>query len=260
MQTMKISITVFAVLIGAALPAHPQDLASVRHAIEAKYALTTTTADKTDIVTTGTVLIFKKSNFVAVDATKSNLFKNTYKNGRITQNAIKVTKNVWDYVPGHASVGGAERKFVSGEKIWVTAVNVSDKNVVFTLFSDAFGDPRYGGTLTFPFGSGADPNGMIALIAEVFDVQEADNGGRQQTARNNPGFQPAEAATPAPPPIVPPPPPAPDPKTIALGQTTDQVVNAFGQPSKIVKQGAKQDYVYPDMTVTFVAGIVTDVR
>ena len=53
--------------------------------------------------------------------------------------------------------------------------------------------------------------------------------------------------------------PAP-PKTIALGQTTDQVVEILGQPQKIVNLGAKQMYFYPDMKVIFTNGKVTDVQ
>jgi hypothetical protein len=50
------------------------------------------------------------------------------------------------------------------------------------------------------------------------------------------------------------------PKTIALGQTTDQVVGNLGQPQKIVNLGAKQMYFYPDMKVIFINGKVTDVQ
>ena len=54
--------------------------------------------------------------------------------------------------------------------------------------------------------------------------------------------------------------PAAPPKTIALGQTTDQVVGILGQPQKIVNLGAKQMYFYPDMKVIFTNGKVSDVQ
>jgi hypothetical protein len=54
--------------------------------------------------------------------------------------------------------------------------------------------------------------------------------------------------------------PAGPPPTIALGQTTDQVVSAIGQPTRIVDLGAKKIYTYPDMKITFMNGQVSDVQ
>jgi hypothetical protein len=54
--------------------------------------------------------------------------------------------------------------------------------------------------------------------------------------------------------------PAAPPKTIALGQTTDQVVEILGEPQKIVNLGTKQMYFYPHMKVIFANGKVTDVQ
>ena len=60
--------------------------------------------------------------------------------------------------------------------------------------------------------------------------------------------------------IAPPPPPPADPTQIGLGQTVDQVTAALGQPTKIVKAGAKQIYIYKELKVTFVNGKVSDVE
>lgn len=61
--------------------------------------------------------------------------------------------------------------------------------------------------------------------------------------------------------IAPPPPPADaPPPTIALGQTTDQVTAAFGQPLKVAKLGAKTIFYYKDMKVTFTNGRVSNVE
>ena len=49
-------------------------------------------------------------------------------------------------------------------------------------------------------------------------------------------------------------------KTIALGQTKEEVVATLGQPQRLVVLGAKQIYVYSDRKVIFVDGRVTDVR
>ena len=71
---------------------------------------------------------------------------------------------------------------------------------------------------------------------------------------------PIVAAEAPPPPIAPPPPSGGDPKTIAIGQSVDEVTASFGQPEKIIKLSAKLIYVYKDVKVTFVSGKVSDVE
>jgi hypothetical protein len=50
------------------------------------------------------------------------------------------------------------------------------------------------------------------------------------------------------------------PVNIALGQTTDQVTAALGQPKRVIDLGTKKIYVYADMKITFKAGKVSDVQ
>ena len=112
-------------------------------------------------------------------------------------------------------------------------------------------------------------SGVLTAVAEVFDIQQSDNGngggGQQQQQAAPPTRQPT-APTPTataeapPPPIAPPPPPPADPKEIKLGQTPDQVTAAIGQPDKVVNLGAKKIYVYKDMRIIFVGGKVSDVQ
>jgi hypothetical protein len=65
-------------------------------------------------------------------------------------------------------------------------------------------------------------------------------------------------------PVAPPPPPADAlpaaPKTVALGQTKDQVVAILGQPQKVASLGAKEIDYYSDMKVVFIKGKVTDIQ
>jgi hypothetical protein len=49
-------------------------------------------------------------------------------------------------------------------------------------------------------------------------------------------------------------------KTIALGQTMDEVVGILGPPQKKVNLGTKEIYFYPDMKVVFISGKVADVQ
>lgn len=260
----------------------PNSLAAIRQVLVAKYALTTPTAAKDDIVIAGAVLVLKKSGLVTIDVTGHAPHQNVYKNGRITQNAVGHTISRLRHLQGAS--GDADRTFVSGEKIWVTGIDVDESGVIFTLFTDAYNDTRYDATLKFPFQKDSTPttNGVLATVAEVFDIQPPDDSKQQQPVAT--GAQPAPSAPqppqqpsnqPPPPaappptqptggqvmaPIPPPPPPPADPETISLGQAPDQVVKTLGEPVKIVKLGVKQIYYYKDMKITFVNKKVTDVQ
>jgi hypothetical protein len=50
------------------------------------------------------------------------------------------------------------------------------------------------------------------------------------------------------------------PKTIALGQTPEEVVSVLGKPTTIIDLGARKTFVYPNMRILFVDGTVTDVQ
>ena len=65
---------------------------------------------------------------------------------------------------------------------------------------------------------------------------------QQQAAADAPAAAPAET------------------KTIALGQTKDEVVQSFGQPTKVVQLGKKEIDYYTDMKVTFTNNKVTNVE
>jgi len=280
MQTLKTVSFLSIILVGASVMANAQDKAAIQQKLTSQYALTKTTADKSDIVTAGAILVLKKDNLVMVDVTSTNVYQNNYKDGKISQNALgKLSRFHLPGVPGVPAAptsGVAQRTFVAGEKVWVTKIEVKDNGVNVELYSDAINNVRYGAVLNFPF-KGSDQIGDQATksVAEVFDVQPSDdsggNGGQQQAPAGGGQAQqaPAGAAQPqqaeAPPPPIPPPPPPADeppaaPKTISLGQTKDMVVANFGQPGKIAKVGTKEIYYYPDIKVTFVNGKVTDVQ
>ncbi len=246
--------------------------ASIQQALVSQYTLTKATADRSDIVTAGTVLVLKKDGLLMCNTSNASPPQNTYKDGKFSQGMWKVAK-----LPGfgglmaHANTSATvqTRTFVAGEKFWVTNVSVHDDGVVFDLISDPISDVRYYSTLKFPFPKGAYPatDQVASNVAEVLSAQPADDAAASGT---QPASSPAPAAPAAAPPsapmapIAPPPPPAdappPAPKTIALNQTKDQVIANFGQPTKVVKLGTKEIDYYPDMKVTFVNNKVTDVQ
>ena len=193
--------------------------------------------------------------------------QNTYKGGKIQQSAMSRFAAI--QVPNGTS-NTISRTYVTGEKFWVTGLDIKDDGVVFTVMSDPVGDNRFYAALKFPFpkGSTPPPDQILGQIAEVFKVQPADDAKGGGDAKSAPSAKPAPALAPPPQPamaaIAPPPPPAdappPAPPTIAIGQTRDQVTAMFGAPTKIVKLAAKEIDYYPDMKVTFVKDKVTNIQ
>jgi hypothetical protein len=284
MCKLNMTISAGVLLIAACVSGYAQDTAAIQKKLVSEYALTQPTAANDDIVTAGAVLVLEKSNIMMAPVSSTNMYQNTYKNGKITQNVIgqglKAVK-IWNHLPGATQQNTPDtRTFVAGEKIWVTGIDVKADGVVFDLFTDAISngtaDVRYKAALKFPFPKNSIPplDQVDKLVAEVFKVQPVDDvkadtkqqapaDGQQGATANAQTAHPAapqHSTETAPPPIAPPPPPPADPKTIALKQTIDEVVANFGQPDKIVKLGTKQIYVYKDMKVTFVNGKVSDVQ
>jgi hypothetical protein len=229
---------------------HGQDSrAEIQKRLAAEFKRTKMTADRSDIATAGSVLDLHKDGLVMASTEAVASPTNTYKNGTIS---FGFGANMaWGMALSPANqqtTAIPQRKFVTGEKFWVTDYIVKPDGVVFQFYSDPYNDVRYYGQLKFPFAKNVAPpaDDVMKTIEEVItaeaDTQEAapaDNAAPAQQA----------AARPSAP-----------PKTIALGQTTDQVVGILGQPQKIVNLGAKQMYFYPDMKVIFTNGKVTDVQ
>src|SRR5277367_2050442 len=170
MQSLKISFCVNVLLIGSCLVANGQDKASIELKLTSDYATTKTTADRTDIVTAGAIIVLKKDNLLMVDASTSNPYQNTYKEGKITQNALGKLAGFGSRIPGVQKPGGQTRTFVAGEKFWVTKIEAKENGVAFELFTDAINDVRYRAVLTFPFPKGSMPpaDQMEKVVGEVF--------------------------------------------------------------------------------------------
>jgi len=287
MKTIKIQTGVLVVLVAlpSVLLAQDQGAAAIQKKLESEYKLTKTTDDKSDIVTAGSVLVLHKDKVLMVAATSNaNPCMNTYKDGRITQS--KACKFGGGLLRAHIPVPGAEsapatRNFVSGEKFWVTRIDVrgtgKEPGVIFDFFTDAINDVRFKGQLTIPFGAFTpSPDEALKVVADVISVAPSEDAkGDDQKQPAPQGGQPGAAAPPsqpaappaapapaeAPPaPIAPPPPPPPDPTEVSEGQTIDQVVAALGQPVKKAKVGTKDIYYYKDLKVTFVNGKVKDIQ
>src|SRR5580692_5041176 len=86
--------------------------ATLEKQLESEYTLTTPTADNTDIVTTGSVLILQKKGFSAGAVANKVPTQNTYKDGQIRSAGTAVRKGLGGFsslagVPGFGGLAGA---------------------------------------------------------------------------------------------------------------------------------------------------------
>ena len=234
------------VFIGVASLAGAQGT-DLKQALTTAYPLTKATADNTDIVTAGAVLVLEKDNLQMCKVSLPIPTHNYYKNGELTQGGFMSVLNKL----GNASLGGGQdatttRKFVAGEKFWVTQIQVENDGVTFQFLSDPLQDVRYHGALKFPFPKGQTPTQeqILATVAQVIKADGDSGDGAPAPEQQSAAGAAAPAAT----------------QTIALGQTKDQVVQSFGQPTKVVQLGAKEIDYYTDMKVTFTNNKVTNVE
>lgn len=297
MRHIAVTGLIVGLLSASATIAHAQaGRDAVQKKLESEYQLTKTTADQSDIVTAGSVLVLQKDNLLMVATTTTgNPCVNTYKDGRFTQGGIcRTGEKLKKFGMLTSRIPGADkapttttRTYVTGEKFWLTKIDIRDsgkeQGIMLDFFTDAVSDVRYRTSLLIPFKGGVpSPDDALKMVAEVVKVAppdddkdaKKDNKGDAQPAaaqNNQPAPAPAAPAAPAeqaapapaeaaPAAIAPPPPPPADPITVKLGETTDQVVAALGEPEKKAKLPTKEIYYYKDLKVTFVNGKVKDIQ
>lgn len=251
----------------------------IKEKLVSQIKLTKTTGANDDIVTAGDVVLLHKDG-LKMCATGGKGYSNIFSNGMFAMDTKKraggilkqgflnkVTGN-GGFTDAASGSGCTERKFVSGEKFWITDIQNKSDGILVSVFSDPYNDQRYFGDIKFPFVKGSTPqvDDFVKLVGEVVTVapsDDKDKGGQSDQAAKS--EQPAQPATPPPAPIqaiAPPPPPADaPPPSIAIGQTKDMVVAGFGQPVRTAKlAGTKEIYFYKDMKVTFTNGKVSNVE
>jgi len=277
-----------AIVFSIGMEAQAGDRATlIQEKLVSQIKLTKSTADRSDIVTAGDIVLLHKDGLMMCSSTSSYAFSNSYSNGVLAasyKNRAKDALKSWGF--GHVPVFGGgtsatdaanngcpSRKFVAGEKFWITGVTPQKDGILISTFSAPYPDPsgnqvRYYGEIKFAFpkGSVPPPDDFVKTVSEVITVAPADDKGGQGDQGGQPvqgaGPAAAPAAPQAPMPDIAPPPPPADapPPTIAIGQTKDQVTAAFGQPVRLAKLGAKEIFYYKDMKVTFTNGKVSNVE
>jgi len=184
------------------------------------------------ITTTGTVCVIRKDGVTGDLQGDTTLTKSLVRDGVISQ-------------PGgfFASMMDKQttRLFKPGEKVYVTGIHVSDKEVMLMLSSvetysvsvkGSTRQTRYQSALAFQFPKGVLESADFAAIKSAID----------------PVLLPDTEMA------------AADTRTVKLGETPAQVEQALGAPARKIDLGPKQIYVYPDMKIVFLNGAVSDVQ
>jgi hypothetical protein len=158
-----------------------------------------------------------------------------------------------------AMLGGHNaRYFTIGEKVYPVKldVNLGKDKIIFAIFEcdscNGVTEPSsYRSEIIFQFAKGSLATATAAQIEETIgQVLSISSGEAQQSQTEAKGADQPQVPEES----------QPEPQTIHIGQTTDQVVSALGKPETIVDLGAKQIYKYKDLKVTFVNGKVSDVQ
>jgi len=235
----------------------------------------------TTVLEAGTVLAIQRGGLLGVPEKSMAVCPAKYEDGN-----LKAPSTIC-----RMAVKKDSRYFNVGDKVYPSKieVNYKDDRVQFSVVYCDCNQAQQGQNLPwfyksqimfqFPKGSLANTDAAKVkdMIAQVFTVDTSgnannngnnnngnnngggngNNGGDQQgqgqgNGQGNQGQQQGDQGQQQQPDQPPP--------TIQMGESIDDVVNALGQPTKIVNLGHKQIYVYKDLKITFTNGKVTDVQ
>jgi hypothetical protein len=273
---VAIAVTLSALLVPT--PAAAQAV-SLLEQLQAQYKVVKMGSDTGgfSVVEKGTLLAIQKGGVLGVPYSDKTSLATKYEGGVVhSPNGMMVEgkKRLLGHFSQTASQGQTTKLLAVGDKVYPTKIEVAlDKDtvtmgIVACDTCNKTDPPTYNKAnvvFQFPKGSlaaasaGSVEDTIGQLLSISTDDGGQDQGGNQQGGdqqgsaqqcggQQQGGGQQQAAAPPA------------EPQTIQLGQSTDDVIAALGQPDKIVNLGAKQIYVYKDLKVTFLKGKVSDVQ
>lgn len=208
---------------------------ALRNALESKYQITKIGIDHFRITQPGEIMVLQKDGLYANPSTDFGNVTTTVTDGQLSEPSG---------FGGAFFSKGAEntnKTFKAGEHLYITRISITNDSVRFDVVTSETYDAtihgttrqiRYVSTLAFKYPK------------DFLETADADAVKKTIDAVLIPQSEAQAAHT----------------KTVELGQTPDQVKAALGAPDKVIKLGAKEIYVYPDMKVVFVDGKVSDVQ
>lgn len=225
----------------------PLNGASLEDRLAAQFGLTA--VGKHGVKGQGSPLTLKLNGLVAVLITPWASFHDFYRDGRFKQS-----------VPSFMTNGNPHyRPFGRGERWIPTKLEVKKAEVYLEVVTAEAQDVGYFKTIVVfqlekkHLLTPADFDRVLGVMREVFRPEEIS----QPRAEPTPVVATPSYIEPPPPPA---PPPEPPTKSIEVGSSIAQVIDALGQPGKVIKFGSKEIYFYKIIKVTFLNGKVSDLQ
>ncbi|HZD49773.1 MAG TPA: hypothetical protein VE178_13620, partial [Silvibacterium sp.] len=151
----RMACFVLLMILASAPAAQGQDAkVEIEKKLDAQYVLTKITADDTDIVTPGSVLVLHKDGLVMYTVNLKVPPVYTYKDGKFFMGlgaAFMADVALGQAQQGINHINVPQRKFVAGEKFWIVGSTIKDDGVYLEVYSDPYQDVRYFGLVKFPF-------------------------------------------------------------------------------------------------------------
>jgi len=186
---------------GLGLVAQAGDPAAIQQKLGSMFTATKLTADRSDIVTAGSIVVLHKEGMMMYGSTSPLPPSNTYKNGRVTQGGSGFGRDLAISLltpGGGTSASYPQRRFVAEEKCFLTGLVVQKDGIVVQLYSDPYDDIRYYGNLKIPFPNKKEVpsvDAAVQLVTEVLTVAPADDQGGQQSDASAGGAPPPQQQT-----------------------------------------------------------------
>lgn len=241
---------------------------SLQEQLAAQYKLVKMGSDTSgySVISAGTLLAIQKGGILGVPYSDTSVLSTKYEGGTVHTPSSILSKGI-GLGMGRFGKTQTTHLFQVGDKVYPSKIEVNPGKDIVALSIVACDTcnktdpPTYNKAqviFQFPKGtlakaSAGDVEDTIGQLLSISEDTQQDQGGQaaqgEQGAQGGQGQQAAQQ-----------PEQQPEPQTIQLGMTTDQVTGALGKPEKIVNLGAKQLYIYKDMKVTFLNGKVADVQ
>lgn len=240
-------------------------------AIEKKYVVTEVSVDHDQITKDGTTMSLKCAGIYSLPTNQMLTTPDTAVADGKLKSPSMMAKYTLETLGAHV--------LQTGEKVYIT--KIEDKTdskgdvLKFSLLTANSLDVRgqsaqkkFSATVSFHFKKGyldeAPPEdveqAIEAVIAPDSGSDQAQSGGAAAPPAQQPVPSRQAVAAPPPPPPAAPAAPAGPPPTIAIGESSTEVLQAMGMPQQMIDLGKKKTYVYKNMKVIFVDDKVSDVQ
>ena len=191
------SPSVWAAAVPAAQGQSGDPKALLQEKLNSQFKLTKLTADNTDIVTAGSVLVLQKDGLLMFSIDTKVPPTSTYKDGKLSMGFGTTLPRILRWRQLHIGANCSNFRNVSlwqGKNSGSSGFDVQDDGVIFQFYSDPYQDVRYYGKLKFPFRK----HSMPPADEDVEDHRGSHDGAARRQRRRKCAAAGAYAGSPSP--------------------------------------------------------------